>query len=449
MRAKKIIKRIVHIAAVLFLIIAGAKGLSYILKDDTASYSRLMMHEFYSQDNIDILFLGASHCFRAVNPFIIDDATGKNSFAAAVPDERMDASFALLKEADNIYDVDEVYLEISARLALKTRAYKERESLASTYNVSDYMKPSLNKLNFLLKASAADHYINSFWAARRYWKNITDFQLIDTVVQKKSTSKYRDYTYYYANQTFHGGGVIKGKGYIAMSTKIPEHQFLVYTDYQNIKVDEITQDWINSLLEIIDYCEKHSIKLTLFTTPVSNFDLSARGNYDDYIAFVQGIISGKDVRYVDFNLIKEDYIPYQQTNYTDGHHMNQYGAEAFSPVLADYINGNLPESAFHASVAEKLQTAKPDYYGIFYTDDQQEQKRYFHLVSNIPEYFEYQVEITTSDSETHLLQEYDTNSTIAAAFEMVPECVFHVTYRPAGSSEEGTSIDYSRMEAVE
>ena len=449
MRAKKIIKRIVHIAAVLFLIIAGAKGLSYILKDDTASYSRLMMHEFYAQDNIDILFLGASHCLRAVNPYIIDDATGKNSFVASVPDEWMDASFALLKEADHLYDIDEVFVEMSARLALKTLAYKERKSLTSTYNISDYMKPSFNKLNFLLNASSADQYVNNFWPARRYWEKITDFQYINTIMSKKSTSKYTDYTNYYANQDLNGRGVYQGKGFLAMFDKFSEHKFFIKTDYKNIEVDEIAQDWINSVMEIIDYCEKHNIKLTLFTTPVSHYDLSAKGNYDDYTAFIKELIDGKDVRYTDFNLIKEEYFPYHQINYSDGHHMNQQGAEAFSAVLADYINGNLPEGAFHTSAAEKLQTAKPDYYGIFYTDDYQEQNRIFHLVSNIPEYFEYQVEITTSDKETHLLQAYDTNSIISVSFEMIPGSAIRVTFRPAGSSGEGTLIKYPHMGAIE
>lgn len=434
--------------AVIILIIAGAKGLSYMLQDDTTSYSRLMMHEFYNQDNIDILFLGASHCLRGIDPYVIDEAAGKNTFLACSMNQWMDASSALLKEADRLYDMDEIYLEMSSNLARKTRIYKQRETLTAIYIVSDRLKPTLNKLNLILNASSADHYVNSFWPARRNWEKITDFKYIDTVTQKKSTSKYKDYTYYYANQALDGTGTYQGKGFLAMNLVSDEHKFMVRADFKKIEVENISQDWIDSVMEIIDYCEKHGIKLTLFTTPISNFELSAKGNYDDYIAFVKDLISGRDVRYVDFNLIKDEYVPYRQRNYEDGNHLNMYGAENFTPVLAEYINGNLPEEAFHASITEKLQAAGPDYYGVSYTDDYQEGKRLFNLVSNIPGYFEYQAEITTADGETHLLQEYDTNTIIPVPFEMIPGCVFHVTYRPVNSVDEGTLIDYPHMEAV-
>ena len=448
MRVRKIIKRLIPITVMLVFIIAGAKGLSYMLNDDTDSYTRLTMHEFYEQDNIDILFLGASHCFRGINPYIIDEKSGKNTFLMCTANQWMDASSAMLKEADRFNDIDEIFVEISSNIARRSGSYKDRQSLTSIYIISDLMKPSLNKLNLLLNASSADHYVNSFWPARRFWEKITDFQYIDKIMQKKSTSKYRDYTYYYANQALEGRGSYEGKGYTAMSPASNDHEFMIRVDYKKIETEDISGDWIHSLIEIIDYCETHGIKLTLFATPVSYFELSGKGNYDDYIAFVKDLIRGKNVRYVDFNLIKEDYLPYRQSNYQDGTHLNMYGAEVFSSVLADYINGTLPEDAFHASVKEKLQAAKPDYYGVSYTDDYKEQNRIFRLVSNIPDYFEYQVEITTSDGETHLLQEYDTNSFIPAAFEMIPGCVLHVTYRPAGSSVEGTLIDYPYMEAV-
>ena len=51
---------------------------AFILKDDTTSYSRVLSHEFYNQENIDILFCGASHVSHGMNPKIADAAFGKN-----------------------------------------------------------------------------------------------------------------------------------------------------------------------------------------------------------------------------------------------------------------------------------------------------------------------------------------------------------------------------------
>ncbi len=433
---------------VVLLIFAGCKLLTYMLYDDTDFRTRLMMHEFYEQENIDILFTGTSHCAGGINPFILDEKTEKNTFLACSPNQWLDVSYALLKEADDLNHIDEVFVEISANIARKAGVYKKRESLTSAYIVTDYMRPALNKFRFLLNASSSSHYINSFWPARRYWENIADFQKIDTILQKKSTSKYQSYSPYYVNAGLEGIGEYLGKGHTSIAINNDEHKFMIRSEYENVDTSAFSRDWMNTLMDIIDYCEKKGIKLTLFAAPLSNFELADKGNYDDFIVYITELINGKNVQYVDFNLIKEEYLPYRQKNYSDGNHLNMYGEETFSRIFADYINGNLPEDAFHTSVKEKLQAAKPDYYGVSYTDDYKEQNRVFHLVSNIPAYFEYQVEITTGDGETHLLQEFDTNNIIAVSFEMIPECVFHVTYRPAGSSDEGTLIDYPYMEAV-
>lgn len=442
------LKKIIPIAGVLLVIIAGCKALTYMLIDDTALYARNMMHEFYQQDNIDVLFIGGSHCLRSIDPYVVDEQTGKNTFLACTLNQWIDASYALVKEAGELYDLDEVYLEMSASLADRTGSYKERESLTSTYAISDYMRPSFNKLNFLLNASSADHYINSFWPARRNWDMITDFHSIGTTLQRKSTSKYRDYSDYYVNQNLEGIGTYIGKGYTAISLRTHEHRFMVRADYKNIETDDISQDWINTLMDIIEFCADHKIKLTLFASPVSNFELSAKGNYDDYVEFIKDLVKDKDVSYMDFNLVKEEYFPYRQINYQDGDHLNMYGAELFSPVIADSINGDLPGDFFYNSVREKLEADEPDYYGVYYVDDYQTQNRIFCLVSNVPDYFEYQVTITTGDGESHLLQEYDINTMIPVPFEMIPGCELFVTYRPAGSSDEGSEINYHDMEAV-
>ena len=51
----------------LVLLLTGllTRGLSYLLVDDSQSYTRLTMHELYEEkEPIDTLFLGSSQCFR-------------------------------------------------------------------------------------------------------------------------------------------------------------------------------------------------------------------------------------------------------------------------------------------------------------------------------------------------------------------------------------------------
>ena len=59
---KKKIKLWVSIVVFCILFVGCNKFFQYILIDDTASYTRLTFHEMYEQENIDVLFVGSSHC---------------------------------------------------------------------------------------------------------------------------------------------------------------------------------------------------------------------------------------------------------------------------------------------------------------------------------------------------------------------------------------------------
>ena len=96
----------------IFLFIACGTVFSYLLNDDTESYTRLMMHEFYRQDTIDILFIGSSHCYISLDPRITDEIFQANTFNAGSALQAQDASFALIREAVERYNVRQVYMEM-------------------------------------------------------------------------------------------------------------------------------------------------------------------------------------------------------------------------------------------------------------------------------------------------------------------------------------------------
>ena len=72
-------------AAALFVLLTAAllAAARFLLVDDVHSYSRVMLQELYAQDGqIDTLFLGSSHCYRSVDPAMVDEALGTHSFNA-------------------------------------------------------------------------------------------------------------------------------------------------------------------------------------------------------------------------------------------------------------------------------------------------------------------------------------------------------------------------------
>lgn len=444
---KKVSGRIVAALAVTALILCGIHVLNYMLVDDSASYTRLMLHEFYNQEDIDILCLGASHCYRGVIPSVVSEKTGKKVFVASSSLQEADASYALVKEAIELYDIEEVYMEVSSSIACKSSDYSNRKELTNVYLISDYMRPSLNKLQLILNASSSRYYVNSFLPFRRYWHSILNFQRINSILEKKSTAVYRDYGNDYAKSERQW---YVGDGYVACNKVTQEHRFNRKIGYRFDRIDtkKISDDWKKNILAIIDYCNKHNVKITLYDTPISYYQLCVYENYDAYINLIRDLIKDRNVEYVEFNLLKDEYFPYKQTNYMDGHHLNMYGAQEFSEFFADYINGDIPDSAYYESVSEKLSDLAPEYYGIAFKKNKKTNVRTIWLMSNVADYYEYKVEITKSDGDTHLLQDYDTNTELTFAEEMLtadsngftPKLV--VTYRPSGSDGVGTRIEY-------
>lgn len=145
---KKLIKRMVAIICFISLFIGIGKMWRYLLVDDVNSYTRIMMHQLYTCDeNIDVLFVGSSHVYRSFIPEITDEGFGCYTFNAGTSTQYMDGSLAIIKEAAKTNDLKHIYLELYYGV-VQNEKNTDRTELTSTYIISDYMKFSLNKINY-------------------------------------------------------------------------------------------------------------------------------------------------------------------------------------------------------------------------------------------------------------------------------------------------------------
>lgn len=416
MKTKKLILLLkIFIFIVLF---AGiGKLLRFLLVDDTTSFTRLMMHEFYHQEeNIDVLFVGSSHCYFSFVPSVTDEIFGKNTFCAGSSAQQMDASYEIIKEADRLYDLDHIYLEVYYGLA-NYSPNKERTLMTSTYIISDYLRPSLSKTLFLLRASSKEHYINSFISARRNWEKFFDPDYVMTLIQRKSSPAYKNYSYDYVSD---GAEQYKGKGYVTNDGYAPDYYF---ASYYAIYPDGFSKDWEDSLNDIIDYCIQKDIDLTLVSVPMPSFSLAAMGNYDVYIDKINRIINGRNIEYYDFNLCKEDFIPDTPTIFRDTDHLNSDGAEIFSTVFSNFFTGQISEKdLFYDSYEEKSSNLDPVVYGLNYQDwpanDSDETIiRYIKIVSSNTNDIEYRIVMNPENNEQYIVQDFSENK----EFEISPE----------------------------
>lgn len=355
------------IAPVLFLaLLLGINRLMYyLLMDDAKSYTRLSLHEMYTQEeNIDVLFLGSSHCYRGVDPSVTDDIFDANTFNGGSSSQSWDGSYAILVEAGKRNELKKVYVEMYYGVA--GEVYQERELLTSTYLISDYLRPSVNKVRYLVEGSSPDHWIDGFFPARRYWQKLFSRGYVANIIASKQTDAYKSHEYwgnpegeidYYA-----------GKGYRACREGIEDNDFSIKDGPKTVTADMFSADDKKSIQRIIEYCEKNNIELAFFSSPMPYYYVLAAKDYGSYIDQVNQLLKESGTPYYDFNLCKEEHFSYECSLFRDVDHLSAAGGERFSRVFAEFFTGQIAaEDLFYDSYEEKWQSMEDRVYGVNYS----------------------------------------------------------------------------------
>lgn len=403
-----IMKRMISFLLFCGLLAGMGKFFRYLLVDDTSSYTRVTFHEMYEQDNIDVLFVGSSHCYRSFIPEILDKKLGCNTFNAGTSAQTLDGSYMIIKEAAKYNDIDHIYLELYYNVS--HNIYKERTELTQTYIIADYLRPSIDKICYLLNASSKKYYSNSFILARRNWTKFFDAYAVKDLILKKNTDAYKNFAYDYITTDREW---YSGKGYVANNEVIENWNYFDEHKPDASPISDVSQDWIDSLEDIITFCRKENISLTLLSAPMSNYQLIRQGDYDEYIETVENVIEGTEIQYYDFNLCKDIYIPNTSVLFKDGSHLNCYGAELFTNLFADFVNGNVSEDElFWNSYEEKLSHLEPTVFGVNYYDSQADNgkvTRHCEVISTPKDDLEYEIFLSPSEGEHCKVQEYSSN----------------------------------------
>lgn len=428
-----------------FLLMCGINELfRYLLIDDTNSYTRTMMHELYHQEeNIDVLFLGSSHCYRSLDPRITDVIFDGNTFNGGTSLQGLDGTCALLKEAGKYNDLKKVYVELYYGIPLET--FSTRDDLTAVYLISDYMRPSLNRIQLLLNAGTPDHLFNSFVLGRREWEKLFDINYMLRLNEKKRSAAYINHEYITSS-----ADAYLGKGYVESSEVWGENSNYLRSVNFAFNKNYISEDCKKYLKKIIDYCQKNNIELAFFSAPMSDFFLASFGNYDYYIQQVNEFLSEYGVPYYDFNLCKTDVLDITGNDLMDSGHLNGNGAEKFSTVFAEFFTGKTDSNIFYESFEQKLCNLDTPLIGYIMTtldefsDESKDEDKYFdfenyiYVSINPVTYqsvsFEYRIckEITDSD-ERILIQDWHANNLIYYPKNETGD--FYIEARIAGTDE--------------
>lgn len=361
--SKRFLLKLVLFISIFFSITAF---LSLFLINDLNTYTRVLMHEFYSQKNIDVLFCGASHVSHGINPKVADKILGLDTFNSGTPNQGLDGTYTLLREAERLYSLKSVFVELDFATAA-TAPYSKSESSKSNFLVSHYLKNPKAKLDYILSSTSPKYYLNSFLPIGK--DKLIDLNPLSVLAMAKSrfTGEYFKYSYKKSDSEY------AGKGCVLDDDAVKEGSFWS-GPVKPIYVSAIDSEWKETIVKIIKLCKKKNISLAFYQNPSTDFYLVEKQTYDDYISLIKNLLSEYNVPYYDFSLIKSEYLQLADSDFADDNHLNRQGIDKFTKLFCNFYTATEQEkeTMFYSSLAEKHSAQSPRIYGLIIDENKDE-----------------------------------------------------------------------------
>ena len=382
---KKKIGIITGITIGLFIFIACCRFLDTLLVEEDA-WHKILFHSYYTQDkNIDNAFIGSSHVLCDVEPKLLDELNGKNNFNMSSPQQRYDTSYYLLKQMAEDNKLEHVYLECyylcvtdheiwdKAQGAYRVSDYiGDPDHFASAWLISYAMKPSINKYAIQFHASDKDHTIENILPFVRYRQKLFDWPFMENNLKQGMSEESPSYTFHidYEEpdgtpwcQEYHDKGDNYSDGRVYDCEKV----FPTDRDLTKYGIGARSEEYLKKCIE---YCRSKNIPVTVFVSPVLDFQLLSTGDYDSYVRALRELTASYGVDCYDFNLIKKEYLDIKHGDYyMDPEHLNAEGATMYTKVLWDVLSRPYEQNQdkFHDTYAQKFSSEDPEIYGLYYS----------------------------------------------------------------------------------
>lgn len=362
-------------AALFAAVVIGATSLmNYLYVDDTDEFSRYMLHELYGQEqNIDRLYIGSSHVFSDIDPLILDEINGENNFNLSTGTQQLITSYYLLREADKKHDLRHVYVDLYYDCTVSGLGnLHDYGVIPYSWNVLNQMKPSLNKLSYMLHLSGPEYYYLTFLAFARYKEQLFEPDYVADLVRRKQTETWKNYEYAHV-RTREGEQFVMGsaqKGFMSNYATPEAGRFCDQISEEPLPENPVTDESLEYFLKITDYCAENDIALTWIGCPIADYQLAGNGAYDNYVRQIKELADQYDTPYYDFNLCRKEYLDLAMDRYwSDKGHLNSVGAEVFTRFLGEFLlaeerGEHICQDVFHSSYEEKFFAAKKDIFGM-------------------------------------------------------------------------------------
>lgn len=441
------VARIAGILAAFLIFIGIVHVLNYLYVDTNGTLGyRIVWHQFYeARGKIDNIYLGSSHVFQDINPMLLDELNGQYNFDLSTPEQVLNGSYFLLKEADRTNALSNVYLELFVVGSGTDEPIENQYFYARNWGNTDYMEISPIKFEYAFSIAGPDKYTDIFLPFSRYRDKLDDWDYIKQVTEAKQSDDYLSYRQHLGGDDEYNER--QGPGYVYSTFVFKDSQRRgAYSKMPENAMGEKSEQYLR---KIIRYCQDRDIGITLFVSPLDGLALTSVENYDNRVKYIRRIAEEYDIPFYDFNLAKEEYLSINQREYfSDSAHLNHEGADVFTTFFHEVVSASASENAekFYDTYAEKQKNSAPAVYGIIRmnTEFVQGEDTYigYQTASNKDSGIEYRIILSPDEGEQYMVQDFTENKdfSIRAGEHGICTVVSRITDTP--DEVQTLEIDY-------
>lgn len=398
----------------------------YLYNDNT--YTRIMFHEMYASEQIDVAIIGSSNVYRHFDPEIWDESLSMQTFNLGTSAQTPDDAYYIMKELFKYQAPRYCIYGINLILFLDMEIYDNPQK---HYIIFDYLKPCNNKWMYGYAVFHDKSMLNAWIPATRN----ANRDLITTakgVMGIKETMNYQKYGYVTSDtEEYRGRGFVNSYKQ-TIKGRVGKPGGYIFSDY------EVSDQYVSYMKKLKKLCDENDCELIFVVPPLPYASMEAQGNYQEILDFYDETATELGVVMFNFDLSRPECLFMEDDDFYDHAHMSGKGAEKFSSVASElvkqYIYGEeIDRDKYFYSSYEELLDHSP---WIFNTWLERTENGYmaYSTYGNgvIPEYcFQW-----SDDNGTtwHILQEYSENNQISGS--SIPDgCTMLMVWaKPKGAS---------------
>tara|TARA_Y100001970_G_scaffold80605_1_gene102346 strand:+ start:6536 stop:7840 length:1305 start_codon:yes stop_codon:yes gene_type:complete len=271
---------------------------------------------YNNNTNIDILFMGSSHTYTGINPNVLDDLIGLESFILGSASQNIIQTYFNLVEVLKYKNPKLIIIGLNSIIT-----NKEKTKLGYYYENLDGMKLTINKYQSIKNTLDSKYYVEAFLPLAREHFNWKDLKDINTKYLRT----------HFKNEAY------TNKGHNALEPIFTQNDFLesIKKRKENDKSYLVNNENLDYLQKISFLCRKNDIQLLVFKTPTLR-EIDLNTNLD---ILINHYSEESNFLYLNLGHFFTD-LRLNYLDFYDSGHLSKTGAKKVTKHLAHFLIEN-------------------------------------------------------------------------------------------------------------